>query len=168
MFKKLLITLIAVIILGMSCNILNKFPQAPHGVYVRVLITGGSLLVARGQCQDVDIDILRLSANMAVRDMRAVWGDILAPDYLISVSEMPVYMAINPSSMGLLANGIYWKDEKWIELRCDREFVLEHELVHAIGHQIGVWCYASIGCGVPGHVFNMDCTPCQNDALDKR
>ena len=127
-----------------SCDDVLK---PPAGDYELVEIIGGSLYVSRGNCDEqVDIALLRERANKSVVAMKAAWG------MTESVSNMPVVMAIAPVAQGALADGIYYADEVWIELRCRREVAIEWELYHAIAHRFGVWCWQTIG-----HEHDLNC-----------
>ena len=123
----------------------------PAGRYEPLAITGGSLLVSRGECSYPDMDRLQRGANLAIETMRAAWP--LFPAGHVTVHALPVTFAIDPWGNGIQATGVYWSDEQWIELRCEYEFVIEHEMFHALGHQMRVPCWRTIG-----HEHNADCT----------
>ncbi len=132
-------------------KILGDDDPAPSGHYESLAITGGSLLVSRGWCGYPDLDIIQRRANAAVENMRAAWPTI-PPEY-VTVHSFPVSFSRDPWAGTIQATGIYHPDGRWIELRCDYEFVIEHELYHALGHQMGLPCYATIG-----HGHNLDCS----------
>ncbi len=130
-------------------KLLGDDDPAPSGRYESLAITGGSLLVSRGECSYPDLDTLQRRANVAVENMRAAW-----PASNVSVHSLPVSFSRDPWAGSIQATGIYHADGRWIELRCpDYEFVIEHELGHALAHKMGLWCWRTIG-----HGLNLDCS----------
>ena len=129
-------------------KILGDDDPAPSGRYEALAITGGSLLVSRGWCSYPDMDIIQRRANIAIENMRAAWPTI--PPASITVHSMPVSFS---RGVDIQANGLYHAPERWIELRCDFEFVIEAELYHALGHKLGLWCWPTIG-----HPHGLDCS----------
>ncbi len=130
-------------------KLLGDSDPAPSGRYESLPIRGGSLLVSRGECSYPDLDILQRRANAAIENMRAAWPN--RPN--VAVHSLPVSFSRDPWAGAIQATGIYHPDGRWIELRCDFEHVIEHELYHALGHQMRLPCYATIG-----HGHNLDCS----------
>ena len=133
-------------------KIFGGYDPAPKGSYEPLAVTGGSLLVSRGECSHPDMDIIRRRANRAILAMQAAWPSV--PIDSITVHSLPVSFSRDPWAGDIKATGIYHEDGRWIELRCGYESVIEHELGHALGHQMGLWCYPTIG-----HGHGLDCAP---------
>ncbi len=149
--------LIPALLLLASCELFHTVPSAPPGDYVRVAIPDGSLLVSSGSCGEVDMGVIKSRATVAVHAMQDVWINAY-PLSTISVDGMKVVMSVNPGTSAGPANGIYHGDERWIELRCGFESVIEAELYHAIAHRLGLWCWFTIGHGILyGGELHLDC-----------
>ncbi len=136
-------------------NILGDDNPPPPGHYESVPLyatdghIAGSLLVSRGGCSKPDTDIIERRANAAVVRMREAWPTINN----ITLYAMPVVFSRDPWAGNIKANGVYHYADGWIELRCDKEFVIEHEMYHALGHLMRVPCWRTIG-----HGHEPDCT----------
>lgn len=135
------------------CNLLDNDVKPPPGQYQTINIPGGSLRVSRGSCEAVDLLVIENRATVAVRNMRNVWQNVY-PIETITVDASPVVMSVNPTTSAGQANGIYHPAERWIELRCEKELVIEAEIYHAIAHRLGIFCWKTIGHGV-----RLDCNP---------
>ena len=145
--------LVILAVLLASCNLFNNEAKPPPGEYHTINIPGGSLRVSRGSCEEVDLLVIENRATVAVWNMRNVWQNAY-PIETITVDASPVVMSVNPTTSAGQANGIYHPAERWIELRCEKEAVIEAEIYHAIAHRLGIFCWKSIGHGV-----TLDCNP---------
>jgi len=104
------------------------------------------------------MDELQRGANRAIVEMRKAWP--LFPAEQVTVHSLPVVGTIDPWAT-VQANGIYWPDGRWVELRCEHEFVIEHEMYHALGHQMRLPCWRTMTISNPpetGHYHNLDCS----------
>lgn len=115
---------------------------------------GGSLLVRKGECEEVDPVTIREWADRAHRDLSEVWPD-RADRFRVDRLEM-VGMLEPTTNKGRSANGYWDRKKQRVVYKCGVERVIRHELFH-------VWCdRAELPCNCTwiDHPdgFNLDCT----------
>jgi hypothetical protein len=123
-----------------------------------VTFAGGSLLVRKGECEEVDAETVRDWADRAHRDLSRAWPDRaerFRVDGLVMDGQLqPI------TSQGKFAYGYWDRKKQRVVFQCGVENVIRHELFH-------VWCdHAGLPCNCtwidhPGG-FELDCTPKQD------
>jgi hypothetical protein len=119
---------------------------------------GGSLLVRKGECEDVDPATIREWADRAHRDLSAAWPDRADR---FQVDRLVMYgMGDAITNKGKSVNGYWDRKRQTVVYKCGVEIVIRHELFH-------VWCdRARLPCNCTwiDHPdgFNLDCTPKQD------
>jgi hypothetical protein len=116
---------------------------------------GGSLLVRKGECEEIAPETIREWANRAHRDLSEAWPGRAA---LFRTDRLVMYGMREPiTNKGRTANGYWDRKRQTVVYKCGVEIVIRHELFH-------VWCdRARLPCDCtwidhPGG-FNLDCTP---------
>jgi len=145
---------------AVSCGSVKESQDrpAPQTATVRefsVAFEGGSLLVLKGECEEVDAEVIRDWANRAHRDLSEAWPDRVGRfqlDGLVMDGRREPITNNGKSAFG------YWDRKKQtVVYQCGVENVIRHELFH-------VWCdRARLPCDCTwiDHPdgFNLDCTP---------
>ena len=116
---------------------------------------GGSLLVQRGECDEVDAATVREWANRAHRDLSEAWPDRAGR---FRSDGLVMYGMREPiTNNGKSAYGYWDRKRQRVVYKCGVEHVIRHELFH-------VWCdRARLPCDCTwiDHPdgFDLDCTP---------
>jgi len=130
-------------------------PQAASAREFTVTFEGGSLLVRKGECEEVDAEIIRDWADRAHRDLSKAWPDradrFRVDGLVLDGMRQPI------TNNGKSAYGYWDRKKQRVVYQCGVERVIRHELFH-------VWCdRARLPCNCTwiDHPdgFNLDCSP---------
>lgn len=126
----------------------------PSGDYVEVPLVDGSLLVAPGECAELDHRTLIFNANRAIASAKEAW-----PSKRMAIDGLPVIGQIDPHANGVPVSGFYRSPDGFVVVRCGIERVIHHEMGHALCYQQRLPC----SCSAVGHTLGIDCRPLGGD-----
>ena len=122
---------------------------------IAVEFDGGTLRVLKGECDEVDPELIREWADRAYRDLSEVWPERTDRFRADGLTMFGMRDAV--TRRGRSVNGFWDRRARRIVYKCGVEIVIRHELFH-------VWCESArlpCDCTWIDHPdgFNLDCTP---------